>query len=104
MGDHFSDTQQLRQGRRPSYQSGMTSSTASNLPSPLEPIIGISNIKDVVGLPSPAPESNFPTSGRGTPVVIHESEEGNLDGFSQSWILEHDTGSQFSTGSGYQKF
>ncbi|KAF9452631.1 hypothetical protein P691DRAFT_803749 [Macrolepiota fuliginosa MF-IS2] len=99
-GNPFSDTQQLRQhGQRPSYQSGVTSSTASNLPSPLEPIVGITGLDGSMPLPSSARESNFPTSGHGTPVVIHESVEGNIQGFSQSWLLAHDTGSQLSTSS-----
>jgi len=97
--DPFSETRQLRQGRQPSYQSGMTSSTGSNLPSPLEPIMGISNLKDPGRLPLSEPESNFPTSGRGTPIVMHESVEGNLESFSQSWILDHDARSQASIGS-----
>lgn len=92
-GDPFSDTRQLRQGRPASYQSGMSSWAGSGLPSPLEPVIGISNFKD---LPLSGPASDFPTSGRGTPIVPHESVEGSLESFSQSWILEHDTKSQAS--------
>lgn len=87
-GDPFSDTRQLRQGRPTSYQSGMSSWAGSNLPSPLEPVVEISNFKD---LPLSGPASDFPTSGRGTPIVLHKSVEGSLESFSQSWILEHDT-------------
>lgn len=97
IGDPFSETRQLRQDRRPSYQSGMSSCTGSNLPSPLEPVIGIANLKDPGRPPSSGPESDFPTSGRGTPIATPKSEEGNLENFSQDWGLERDAKMQAST-------
>ncbi|KAF8898592.1 hypothetical protein BD779DRAFT_1666412 [Infundibulicybe gibba] len=42
-------------------------------------------------LPSPLFESGFPTSGRVTPIVPHDSADPTtlIQGFSQSWILDH---------------
>ncbi|KAJ3571586.1 hypothetical protein NP233_g3663 [Leucocoprinus birnbaumii] len=62
VSDPFSERHQLRQERRPSYQSGVTSS----MPSPLSPEMKIENLSNSGALPLPAEGSGLHTP---TPVV-----------------------------------
>lgn len=96
INDPFSDTQRLGDFRESWHTTGVISFTSdSPPPSPSPQISELSRIPIIP--PSPSVYSTFPTSGRGTPLVPHQSLDG-VQGFSQSWLF--DRGSFSTSGDG----
>ncbi|KAF5355980.1 hypothetical protein D9756_003893 [Leucocoprinus leucothites] len=79
LSNPFSET---RQDRRPSYQSGITSSSGSGLPSPLSPEIAIENLSESVALPPSAQDSRFHTP---TPVAVQGEDVDTIQSFPSNW-------------------
>ncbi|RDB28826.1 hypothetical protein Hypma_015374 [Hypsizygus marmoreus] len=86
--DPFSDTRRLGDSRR-SWDSGF--STPPSPPSSSLPAEEYSRVVPMIARSPPVSvhSGSFPTSGRNTPLVPHQSSDDALvQGFSQSWLLD----------------
>lgn len=86
----FSDARRQGGSRESWHRPGLAvSKPESNLSSPGLPVGEKSQTISVIqpSPTSPSIYSTFPTSGRGTPIVLHQSLDG-ASGFSQSWLFD----------------
>lgn len=90
MDNPFSDARRLRGSRESWHRPGFTVPIPKSNPS--SPGLRVGEKSQTISVIPPSPTSpsiysTFPTSGRGTPIVPHQSLDG-ASGFSQSWLFD----------------
>ncbi|TFK41020.1 hypothetical protein BDQ12DRAFT_720743 [Crucibulum laeve] len=83
----FSDIRRLEHDRV-SWNSSVYSATSPASSRPPSPLVSVRPASQMISSNLSSLQANFPSSGRGTPLVPHDSSDGtSLEGFSQSWLL-----------------